>query len=122
MTLAIRVIAAADSGAAPTLSGKGRTSVMMKSSDVQAASADSGRKTMEWLVNKVAQRSRFLRKMQLQPKSPEMLAALGALAAYWNQHPDVQEIVQLALKTKDPELKNAMGAQRVTGKFKAITD
>jgi len=104
------------------LSGKGRTSVMMKSADIQAASADGGKKTMEWLVNKVAQKSRFLRKWQLQPKSPEMLAALGALASYWNQHPDVQEIVNLAIKTKDPELKNAMGAQRVTGKFKAITD
>lgn len=122
MTLAIRVLAAADSGAVPMLSGKGRTSVMMKSSDIQAASADGGRKTMEWLVNTVAQRSRFLRKWQLQPKSPEMLAALGALAAYWNQHPDVQEIVNLAIKTKDPELKKAMGAQRVTGKFKAFTD
>jgi hypothetical protein len=123
MTLAIRVLAAADSGAVPMLSGKGRTSVMMKSSDVSAAAAaDGGRKTMEWLVNKVAQKSRFLRKWQLQPKSPEMLAALGALANYWNQHPDVQEIVSLAIKTRDPELKNAMGAQRVTGKFKAIVD
>lgn len=122
MTLAIRVLAAADSGAVPMLSGKGRTSVMMKSSDIQAAAADGGRKTMEWLVNKVAQRSRFLRKWQLQPKSPEMLAALGALASYWNQHPDVQEIVNLAIKTRDPELKKAMGAQRVTGKFKAFTD
>jgi hypothetical protein len=122
ITLAIRVLAAADSGAVPVLSGKGRTSVMMKASDIQAASADSGRKTMEWLLNKVAQRSRFRRKWQLQPKSPEMLAALGALASYWNQNPDVQEIVHLAVQTKDPELKKAMGAQRVTGRFKAITD
>ena len=122
MTLAIRVLAAADSGAVPMLSGKGRTSVMMKSADIQAASADGGKKTMEWLVNKVAHKSRFLRKWQLQPKSPEMLAALGALSSYWNQHPDVQEIVNMAIKTKDPEFKNAMGAQRVTGKFKAFTD
>jgi hypothetical protein len=125
MTLAIRVVAAADSGAAPSLSGSGtgRTSVMLKSADIQpGAVAEAGKKTMEWLVNKVAQKSRFLRRWQLLPKSPEMLAALGALASYWNQHPDVQEIIQLAIKSRDPELKKAMGAQRVTAKFKAIVD
>jgi len=122
MTLAIRVLAAADSGAGPMLTGKGRTSVMIKSTDVQAAQAASGKKTMDWLVNKVAQRSRFLRKWQLQDKSPEMLAALAALAAYWNHVPDVQEILNIAIKSGDPDLKKAMGAQRVTGRFKAITD
>jgi hypothetical protein len=122
MTLAIRVIAAADSGAAPMLGGKGRTSVMMKAADVQAAVAGGGKKTMDWLMNKVAQRSRFLRRLELQSKSPEMLAALGALAAYWNHVPEVQEILNLAIKSNDAELKKAMGAQRVTGKFKAFTD
>jgi hypothetical protein len=122
MTLAIRVLAAADSGAGPMLTGRGRTSVMMKAADVQAAAANSGKKTMDWLVHKVVQRSRFLRKLELQPKSPEMLAALSALAAYWNQVPEVQEILNLAIKANDPELKKAMGAQRVTGRFKAMTD
>ena len=122
MTLAIRVVAAADSGAGPMLTGRGRTSVMMKAADVQAATAGSGKKTMDWLMNKVSHRSRFLRKLELQPKSPEMLAALSALAAYWNQVPEVQEILNLAIKSNDPELKKAMGAQRVTGRFKAFTD
>jgi hypothetical protein len=124
MTLAIRVLAAADSGAAPVLAGRGRTSQMMKSIDMKdaAAAATAGKKTLDWLVSKTAQRSRFLRKWQLQPKSPEMLAALGALAAYWAQDPDVQEIINLAVKSGDPELKKALGAQRVTGKFKAITE
>ena len=71
---------------------------------------------------KVSSRSRFRRKLQLQNKSAEMLAALGALAAYWGGDPDVQEVIQLVLKSNDPELKKALGAQRVTGRFKAITD
>ena len=122
MTLAIRVIAAADSGTGPMLQGKGRTSVMMRSSDVQQAQANAGKKTMDWLIGKVAQKSRFLRKWELNPKSPEMLAALSALAAYWNHDALVQEIVNLAIKSNDPELRKALGAQRVTGKFKAITE
>jgi hypothetical protein len=125
MTLAIRILAAADSGAGPMLQGKGRTSVMLKAVDIDknpAATAAAGKKTFDWLVGKVAHRSRFRRKLQLEDKSPEMLAALGALAAYWGSDPDVQEIIQLVLKSGDPELKKALGAQRVTGKFKAITD
>jgi hypothetical protein len=122
MTVAIRVLAANDSGAAPSLSGKGRTSVMMKSADVRAAQADGGKKTMDWLINKVVQRSRFLRRMHLKPKSPEMLASLGALAAYWSNVPEVQEIVNLAIKANDPELRKAMGSTRVTAQFKAMAD
>jgi hypothetical protein len=122
MTVAIRVLAANDSGAAPQLSGKGRTSVMMKSADVQAAQADGGKKTMDWLIGKVAQKSRIFRRWQLQPKSPEMLASLGALASYWGQVPEVQQILNLAIKSNDPELRKAMGSQRATQKFKAMAD
>ncbi|MEX2179457.1 MAG: hypothetical protein WD801_12155 [Gemmatimonadaceae bacterium] len=124
-TLAIRVLAATDSGAGPMLTGSGRTSQMMRAVTADAnpaATSAANKKTLDWLMGRVATRSRFLRKWQLQPKSAEMLAALGALAAYWAQDPDVQEILNLAIKAADPELKKAMGAQRVTGKFKAITD
>ena len=124
-TLAIRVLAATDSGAGPVLQGKGRTSQMMRAvtaDENPAETAAKNKKTLEWLMGRVARRSRFRRKWELNPKSPEMLAALGALAAYWQQDPDVQEIIGLAIKSNDPELKKAMGAQRVTGRFKAVTD
>jgi hypothetical protein len=53
-----------------------------------------------------------------------MLAALGALAAYWHHDPTVQEIVTLAIRATptDADIRKALGAQRVTGKFKAVTD
>lgn len=121
MTLAIRVLAAADSGVTPMLSGRGRTSMMLRSSDAQAASAIVSKKTFDWLLGKVASKSIF-GKWKLQHKSAEMLAALGALSAYWNYDPDVQEIVSLATKSNDPELRKALSAGRVTGKFKAITE
>jgi hypothetical protein len=78
MTLAIRVLAAADSGVGPMLSGRGRTSALLRSSDVKAASAIVSKKTYDWLLGKVASKSIF-GKWKLQQKSPEMLAALGAL-------------------------------------------
>ena len=125
MTLAIRIIAAADSGVGPVLTGKGRVSTVMRAVTADAtpaATAAASKKTMEWLISKVAKQSRFLKKWELQPKSPEMLAALGALAAYWTMDPTVQEILNMCIKSGDAELKKALGSQRVTGKFKAITD
>ena len=124
-TLAIRILAAADSGAGPVLKGQGRTSQMLRAvhaDENPAETAAKHKKTLDWLITRVAKRSRFLRKWELQPKSPEMLAALGALAAYWAQDPEVQEILNVAIKSGDAELKKAMGSQRVTGRFKAITD
>ena len=124
-TLAIRVLAATDSGAGPVLQGKGRTSQMMRAVTADAnpaATSAANKKTLDWLMSRVAQKSRFLRKWQLQPKSPEMLAALGALAAYWAQDADVQEILNLAIKANDPDFRKALGAQRVTGKFKAVAE
>src|SRR6185295_7300957 len=79
MTLAIRIIAAADSGAGPMLQGKGRTSLVRRAVTAHthpAATAAAGKKTFDWLMGKVANRSRFLRRLQLEDKTPEMLAAL----------------------------------------------
>ena len=118
LTLAIRVLAAADSGATPQLRGQGRTSQVLRASDLEQPVV-AGKKTLDWLIGRVAQRSRFLRQWKLQSKSPEMLAALGALAAYWMADPQVQEIVALAVKSGDPDYKKALAAPRTTGKFKA---
>lgn len=123
MTLAIRVLASADTSTAPVLSGKGRTSQMLRAMDVKdaAASASAGKKTLDWLIARVAEKS-FFGRWRLRNKSPEMLAAVGALASYWNQAPEAQEIIALAVKANDPEIKKAMGAQRVTGKFRALPE
>jgi len=124
MTLAIRALAAADSGSSPQLTGRGRTSQMMRamSGDADVNASVNTKKTVDWLVSRVAEKSRFFGRWKLRDKSPEMLAALAALAAYWGQEPEVQAIVSVALKSSDPDIKKALGAQRVTGKFKAMTD
>ena len=124
-TLAIRILAATDSGAGPMLQGKGRTSQMMRAMTTDenpAETAAKHKKTLDWLIARVARKSRFRRKWELMPKTPEMMAALGALAAYWNHDADVQEILNVAIKSGDADLKKSMGAQRVTGRFKAITE
>lgn len=123
VTLAIRVFAAADSGAVPVVEGRGRTSAVIRAGDVEAA-VSGAQKTLAWLINRVAQRSRFLRQWKLHPKSPQMLAALGALYAYWMNDADVQEIVAVASRSGDPEIRKAMAAPppRATGQFKMLAE
>lgn len=128
MTLAIRVVAQADSGAtAPAAQGgggRGRTSQMMRAMNPDAnpaAAAATNRKTLDWMMSRVAHRT-FFGRWKLHQKSPEMLAALAALSAYWTQLPEVQEIVALAQKQNDPDLRKALGAQRVTTRMKAIPE
>lgn len=122
-TLAIRVLASTDTSATPVLSGRGRTSQMMRALEIKDAGtvAAAGKKTLNWLIARVAERG-FFGRWKLKPKSPEMLAAIGALSSYWNQAPEAQAIIALALKLNDPEIKKAMGAQRVTGQFKAMVE
>jgi len=105
------------------LQGKGRTSQVMKAMDVKdaLASASAGKKTLDWLIARVAEKS-FFGRWRLKNRTPEMLAALGALASFWNQVPEVQDIIALATKLNDPGIRKAMGAQRITGRFKAFTD
>jgi hypothetical protein len=85
------------------------------------AAASTAKKTFDWLIGKVASKSIF-GKWKLKSKSPEMLAALGALSAYWGHDPDVQNIVKIAVKTGDLELRRAMSAPRASGKYKTATE
>ena len=121
ITLAVRVIAAADSRVGPMLSGRGRASQMMRAIDPdRTVAAGRAKKTYDKLVGTVASKSIFGR-WKLRPKSPYMLAALGALSTYWSHDPVVRKIVALAVKSGDLELRRAMSAPRASGQFKTTT-
>ncbi len=45
---------------------------------------------------------------RLAPRSPEMLAALGALASAWRAHPDAVPLLELAVKSTDIEVLGAV--------------
>jgi hypothetical protein len=120
LALAIRVLAAADSGATAMLQGQGRVSQLLRVAEPDAG-ARNNKKTLNWLIARVAHRTRFLRQWKLQPKTPEMLAALGALASYWTNEQTVQELIGLALKTGDSDVRKAVSSPR-TGKFRTTAE
>jgi hypothetical protein len=65
----------------------------------------------DWLMAQVARVQGFLffRRTRLADRSPEMLAALGALAGAFSRDPAVQAVLQLARASQDPDVRAAAG-------------
>ncbi|HVZ34034.1 MAG TPA: hypothetical protein VG963_16520, partial [Polyangiaceae bacterium] len=77
--------------------------------------------TRQWLLARVMTRTRWLRRKKLVPATPEVLAALSALAVFWKGDHDAGEAVNLAMKSRDAEVRQAVAQPRVTGAMRAVT-
>jgi hypothetical protein len=68
----------------------------------------------DWLMARVRTRARFTGRVRLAAKSPEMLAAVAALAGGWRDDPTAQAALELARRSHDAEVR-AAAALRATG-------
>ncbi|MBI3567976.1 MAG: hypothetical protein HY084_07230 [Gemmatimonadetes bacterium] len=66
--------------------------------------------TRDWLVQLVLRRRGFFRRLALQPKSAELLAALRVLAAHWRTDAAAATAIKLADKSGDTEVRDAVRA------------
>jgi hypothetical protein len=64
--------------------------------------------TLPILLEASAVKGGFLRRARLQPKGPELLAALGALAQYWAGDEEAAAVLALAAKSDDPQIRTAI--------------
>ncbi|MGH7668193.1 MAG: hypothetical protein ACRENQ_01770, partial [Gemmatimonadaceae bacterium] len=76
--------------------------------------------TREWLLRRAVGRTKWLRRKKLLSNSPEMLAALSALAVYWKDDPDAGEAVAMARRSRDSEIRHAVAQPRVSGSIRAV--
>jgi len=65
--------------------------------------------TRDCLIRRALARRRWLPGRRLAPKSPEMVAAIGGLATRWPHDPAAREVLRLAAKSADPEIRAALG-------------
>lgn len=70
----------------------------------------------DWLVKRALGRKRVFRR-RLAEKSPEMLAALAGLAAYWNDAPEATPVLELAMRSSDPEIRAVVATRRGVGRL-----
>jgi hypothetical protein len=61
--------------------------------------------TLAWLLSYVVTEAHWPRRPKLRPSTPEMLAALSVIAAYWSNDPAAETVITLAERSKDPEVR-----------------
>lgn len=64
------------------------------------------------LIRRALSRRRWLPGRRLGAKSPELVAAISGLAAQWAGDPAAADVLRLAGKSADPEIRSAAGAGR----------
>jgi hypothetical protein len=70
--------------------------------------------TLAWYLGFVLTETNWARKPKLRPSTPEMLAALGMIAANWATHPGAQIVIKLAAQSRNPEVRAKVARKNST--------
>lgn len=81
---------------------------------IRAAASDRSPATLAFLLARTTTKRRFLRRQALAAPTPEVLAALTGLAAHWSGDATAQEVLALAAKSNDKDIRDAV-ARRGSG-------
>jgi hypothetical protein len=76
--------------------------------------------TRQWLLGRATGRTKWLRRKKIMHPTPEVLACLSALAAFWKDNPEAMEAVAMAHKSKNADVRQAVSQPRVTGRMRAV--
>jgi hypothetical protein len=64
--------------------------------------------TRNWLLEHAVTKRQWFRGRKLHPKSPELLAILSVLASRWASHPAAAEVIKIASRSPDPDIRTAV--------------
>jgi hypothetical protein len=90
--------------------GEGHREPELRALAVRVLARATGAQALPRLVELAGGR-RILRGWRLAPKSPVVLAAIGALAKYWGDHPQVSGLLAEARQHPDPDVRLAAEAR-----------
>jgi hypothetical protein len=80
----------------------------IRAAGVRAAATQRDDATLEWLLRRALVPGGLLRRARLAPASPELLAALAALAAQWPDDPRAAPVLALARASASPTVRSAV--------------
>ena len=75
---------------------------------IRAVGASRSSNSKLWLIEQCSTVTQLLKRRKLRPATPEVMAALGALASYWPDDKQVKPLLELARRSKDPDIRQAM--------------
>jgi len=73
--------------------------------------------TLAWYLGFVLTETNWARKPKLRSSTPEMLAALGMIAANWGSHPGAETVIRLAEQSKDSEVRAKVARKNSTNQM-----
>lgn len=77
----------------------------LRTMGIRIVARQRGPTTLAWLLDLVVTEGRWPLRQRLRPATPEMLAALSAIVAFWRSDPEAALAIQLAERSKDPEIR-----------------
>lgn len=93
----------------------GQLEAPLRSAAIRGIAPVNDARVLETLVGCTRAKGGFWKFRKLQPKSPEMLEALGALAVHWVGHREADAVLALARRSKDAEIRKAAAPRQGTG-------
>jgi hypothetical protein len=70
--------------------------------------------TLAWYLGFVLTETNWARRPKLRSSTPEMLAALGMIAANWGSHPGAETVIRLAEQSKNSEVRAKVARKNST--------
>lgn len=83
----------------------------VRAAGIRAAATQPDEETLVWILRRTFVGGSFLRRTRLAPASPELLASLTALAAYWSADPRAAAAIALARASVSPSIRAAVHAR-----------
>ena len=78
---------------------------------IKAVATLRTRETLDWLIGRVVTKSKFFGRPRLAEMTPESAAALTAIVAVWRSDPAAAQVLDLAAKSRDPQVRAAVKGQ-----------
>lgn len=87
------------------------TDPTVRAAGIRAVATQTDEETVDWLLRRTIVTGGFMRRTRLAPASPELLAALSALAANWSADARAAAAISLARASSSPSIRAAAHAR-----------
>jgi hypothetical protein len=91
---------------------QGELDSQLRTMCIRIVAQDRGKRTLSWLLGHVVTEARWPRRPKLRASTPEMLAALGAIANGWRTDSAAAIAIGLAEQSKEADVRAKLGRPR----------
>jgi hypothetical protein len=94
---------------------RGQLDAQLRTMGIRIVAQQRSSETLAWLLGFVVTEAYWPRRPKLRPSTPEMLAALSAIATNWSEDPAAATVLRLAEQSKDTAVKAKVARGRPAG-------